>query len=305
MRSSSLRAELVVSVLSIAVTGCSTAHSTPGATVATLRAACAIDEFWDGARCEKAGDARVRIAASRAALDAFDVDAALQHLAGAEEHGPLDHATHVSLWEQRGIAAGYLDDAALAQADFERLLALDPDHTLSYRLSTKATFPFESARVAAQRRGAAMLDFTWRQGLRLGDPVPIEVELVADPSHLLARAALFVRRRGQSLWHAADLPLEAGTRYHRLVLPAFTASATTALEVFARGYDDDGDEVLVWASPEHPREIPLKLDPPTPWHRTWWVWAIAGGVLATATGVTAWALTQSPSIDADTTVVVE
>ncbi len=64
----------------------------------------------------------------------------------AAKLGPLDHAAHIMLWEQRGIASAYVGDHEHASAAFDMLLALDPSHILSYRLSTKATFVFEDVR---------------------------------------------------------------------------------------------------------------------------------------------------------------
>ena len=36
-----------------------------------------------------------------------------------------------------------------------------------------------------------------------------------------------------------------------------------SLELYLRAYDDRGNEVLTWADPTRPREIPLRYDPPT------------------------------------------
>ena len=49
------------------------------------------------------------------------------------------------------------------------------------------------------------------------------------------------------------------------------------------------------AGPERPRELPLRWDPPTPWWRKWWVWAIAGTGVAAVTGAVVYAAQWEPS----------
>src|SRR5215467_14300194 len=163
----------------VALAGC---HAEAGRdTLAALRRACADDEYWDGAACRRRGDGAARVAAGKQALAKLDVDLARQALDAAERGGPLDHDTNVTLWEQRGIAAAYVDDERAASAAFDMMLALDPGHLLSYKLSPKATFVFEKAREAASARGAPELDVTWPRGARVGDRIPIDVEVLADP----------------------------------------------------------------------------------------------------------------------------
>ena len=100
----------------------------------------------------KAGDGPARqLAAGIQALAAQDLDAAKAAFDAAEHAGPLDHDSNVTLWEQRGIAAAYVDDEAAATAAFDMMLALDPGHFLSYTLSPKATFVFEKLRKEPRR----------------------------------------------------------------------------------------------------------------------------------------------------------
>src|SRR5688500_6197431 len=256
--------------------GCGAGAAAPAATAA-LRPACGADQRWDGAACRPVGDARSRVEAAEQELAAFHVKEAAAALEGVEAAGPLDHDTHVKLWEQRGIAAAYAEDPATATAAFEMLLALDPPHLLSYTLSPQATFVFERSRVAAGTQGAPSLDISWAHGQKLGAPVPLEVEVIADPKGFLRRATVFVRVRGDAGWKAADVALGSPGTRTRLTLPSFSGSAATALELYARAYDARDNEVLAWSDARRPREIPLRYDPPTPWYRTWWVWAAVGG----------------------------
>src|SRR5215470_10856208 len=262
-------------------------------TLVALRRACAEAEYWDGAACRPRGDGAARVAAGKQALAKLDVDVARVALDGAERGGPLDHDTNVTLWEQRGIAAAYIDDERTASAAFDMMLALDPGHFLSYTLSPKATFVFEKVRNDSKARGMPALDVNWPHGQRVGDPVPLDLEIVADPKKFLHRATVFVRTRGETGWRAADVAL-ARAPEQRILLPPVDASKPVSLELYLRAYDDRGNEVLTWADPLRPREIPLRYDPPTPWYRRTWFYVAVGGVLATAVGITVYELTISP-----------
>ncbi len=258
--------------------------------ITALRDACRPDEIWDGKACSKRGDGAAQIEAGQKALAELHVDDAKTALDAAEKAGPLDHEHNVSLWEQRGIAAAYVDDEASAKTAFGMMLALDPSHILSYTLSPKATFVFEQVRKVT--KDAPAIDVNWPRGGKVGDPVPLDVDVVADPKKFLHRATVFVRARGDASWRAADLALDKPEQ--RIVLPATEAQKPVSLELYLRAYDDHGNEVLTWADPAKPREIPLRYDPPPPWYRTGWVVVLAGSVLAAATGITVYELTLAP-----------
>ncbi|HET7503980.1 MAG TPA: hypothetical protein VFK02_23325 [Kofleriaceae bacterium] len=286
-----MRSLVALAVALAVLVGC---HGAPGHdTLASLRPACADAEFWDGATCQPRGDAAAKIAAGKQALAKLDVDGARPLLDAADQGGPLDHDTNVTLWEQRGIAAAYVNDERSASAAFDMLLALDPSHFLSYTLSPKATFVFEKVRTEARTRGAPTLDVNWPHGQRVGDPVPIDLEVVADPKRFLSRATLFVRSRGDAAWRAADVAL-TGAADRRIVLPPVEAHKPVSLELYLRAYDQRGNEVLAWADAARPREIPLRYDPPTPWYRRTWFYVAAAGVVAATVGVVVYELTIAP-----------
>jgi hypothetical protein len=280
----------LVVVVAAGVAGC---HAGGGAgTLAALRPACDAVAYWDGAACRSRGDGGAKVAEGKRALATLDVDVAKLALDAADRGGPLDHDANVTLWEQRGIAAAYVDDERTASAAFDMLLALDPSHFLSYTLSPKATFVFEKVRSESRQRGVPTLDVHWPHGQRVGEPVPIDLEVVADPKRFLRRATVFVRTRGEPGWRAADVALTAPER--RVVLPPIVAGKPVSLELYVRAYDDRGNEVLAWADAERPREIPLRYDPPTPWYRRTWFYAAAGSVLAAGVGITVYELTIAP-----------
>lgn len=250
-------------------------HAANGRPVAVMRPAC----------CETTPASAAVVEQGKAALAKQDVEAA--QAAFAQVAPPMDHATNVTLWEQRGIASAYVDDEPGAKAAFDRLLLLDPGHFLSYTLSPKATFVFE--RVRDQPRTPPAVDVSWDHDARVGEPVPVTVEVVADPTKLLASGKLFVRVRGEQAWRTADVALNG-----RLALPPVIADKPASLELYLRAYDAQGNETLAWASPTAPREIALRYDPPTPWWRRPWVIAVAGTVLAAAVGITVYELELAP-----------
>ncbi len=315
---------LAAGALAVLLAACGARPGARGPTAA-LRDDCGSDARWTGQGCE-AWDAAAFGAVSeneRRILD--DPEAALGALEALAEQGPFERQTYIRMWRQRGMAHSLLSHAAAdaardggapglaqeatahaeaAMTAFDMLLALDPSHRLEYTQTPQTTFMFQEAIAAAAGRPAPAIDVDWERGLRVGDPVPVAIEVIADPKAFLAHATLFVRRRGEPRWRATDVELPAAGAYRRLVLPAIDARAATALELYARAYDAAGNEVLQWASPDRPREVALRWDPPTPWYRTWWVWAIAGGAVAAAVGVTVYATQWEPSDELGGGVVI-
>jgi hypothetical protein len=263
-------------------------------TLLALHTACAADQRWSGSACVATGDGPAKIEVGKKAIADLQIDAAKSAFDAAELAGPLAHDANVTLWEQRGIAAAYVDDEATASTDFDMLLALDPSHFLSYFVSPKATFVFEKVRNQTKSRPAPAIDVSWMHDGKVGDPVPVGIEVLADPKQFLRKATLFVRTRGEPGWRAAELELPAIGSEHRLVLPPVVAEKPISLELYLRAYDAKGNEVLTWADPARPREIPLRFEPPPPWYRKWWVLTLAGSAAVIATGITVYELTISP-----------
>lgn len=229
-----------------------------------------------------------------AALADFRAEDAIQLLERARYEGPYALADHIRLFEQLGIAYAYVERGPDALAAFDTLLALDPAHAISYTLSPKVTFLFEQARSRTRDRAAPALDLRWPLGLAVGDPIPLDLELVADPKSFMRRARLSHRLRGAPAWSTAEVSLTSpGARID--LPPAAPASVRPeAVEVFVTVYDDHGNEVLRWASEQRPREIALSYEPPDPWYSRWWVWAAAGTVVAAGASVAVFAVTREP-----------
>ncbi|HEU5055042.1 MAG TPA: hypothetical protein VFU21_00895 [Kofleriaceae bacterium] len=274
-----------------------------GGQVARLRPACAAGSLWDGARCARAGGQTEReLAAVDAELEQGELDAALARVRAALTRGPHPWELYVRLVEKVAVVESFLEREPEALATFDLLLALDPIHVLSYETSPKATRTFEKARKAAGARPAPEVQVSWPYDLEVSRPVPISVEVVADPRQFLARATLFSRRRGDAAFSAVDLRLPARGRHRSIRLPALDTGKPEALEVYLSAFDRRGNEVLRWAGPAEPRVIALAHDPETPWYRTWWVWASVGAAAAIATGIVVFVATDDPPDLLDGTV---
>jgi tetratricopeptide (TPR) repeat protein len=290
------------------------AHGGTGPTT-PLRAPCAADHYWTGRACAARGvgareleqgaealaafkvDEALPVEQGAEALAAFKVDEALPVLEQARAHGPHLHAVLVRIQEQIGIALAYLGREADALEAFSMLLALEPDHLLSYTLSPKATYLIERARRAADADAREAIDVSWPRELRVARPIPVEVEVLGDPRALLARAELHVRRKGEPGFRIADVTLAPRGRFARIALPPVSGTRPEVLQLWAAAYDRAGNQVLLWGDPDRPRELALGWQPPVPWYRKWWVWAVAGGTVAAVTGATVYLVTRDPPFE--------
>jgi hypothetical protein len=218
------------------------------------------------------------------ALKAFRPEETVAILEQARSHGPYTWADYVRLHELLGVAHAYLERRDDASRDFEMLLALEPSHALSYTLSPKATFVFEQVRRKRGEDPPPGVDVAWRRDLKVSDAVGIDVEVVADPLSFLKRATIFTRERGGASWSSHPFALPAIGTSRRELLPALEPAPThdTALELYLVAYDDAGNEVLRSGSAAHPREIPLRYEPPPAWYAHWWVPVIGAAVVAGA-----------------------
>jgi hypothetical protein len=292
-----------VTLLASVLTACGgAARSEPR--VAVPRAACGAGTLWNGVACQGRSDAAALLAEGTAALGNFHVDEAMAQLERARALGPHAHDDLAALYAQLGIGHAYLDHEAEASAAFDMLLAIDPGYLLSYTLSPKATFLFERARNAARKQTPPAIDVSWPRQLDVSRPVPVDIEVVADPKQFLRRAVLHMRRRGEVDYASFDVALVSEGSFARVVLPAPATHRAEVLQLWATGLDDAGNEVLVWAGADFPREVPLHFDPPPRWYRKWWVWAIVGGVVAAGTSTTVYLLSREPPTEVDGSVEV-
>jgi tetratricopeptide (TPR) repeat protein len=274
------------------------ARTLPAAPTATSTAAqCAADEAFDGDVCRPLGAGRDDLERGARALAEFQAREAIETLERARLQGPHTREEYARIYENLGIAYAYLDREDRAIEAFEMLLALLPGHAISYTLSPKATFLFERARERAASTGAPQVRVTWPRGVKVDDPLPLEIEVVSDPQSFLQRARLHTRREGEEAYQHIDFELSAPGDYDELVLPPLAAGAQReqVVHLYLSGFDAGGNEVYRWESPERPAEVPLDYRPPVRWYRNGWILAIGAAAASTAAGVTVYAFTREPS----------
>ncbi len=221
-----------------------------------------------------------------AALREYDSAEAIRLLESAKENGPYEYAKHLELYESLGTAYAYAGRQADALRAFGRLLQMAPGHVIDYELSPKVTRVFQEARKRAGSAAPLALELDWARGHTVDDEVRIQVETAGDPEAFIRNAFLFARVRGES--RTTRLEVDLSQKRGHATVPALAKGAvkTSTLELYAVAKDVQGNEILQWASPRHPREINLAYVPPTPWTERWWVWAVIGvGVVGSVAGI--------------------
>jgi hypothetical protein len=232
------------------------------------------------------------------AVEQFRVEEAIALLYRAEKEGPYAYADHVRLYEQLGIALSYAEKKEAAIAAFDRMLALSPSHLLSYSLSPKATLIFESARQKAASRSAPAIDLGLPRDRMVGDPLPIDVDVLADPFRFISRARLYYKSGGAE-WQMRELELSDPTGRHRLVIDPVSAESQVILQLWVMVLDQRGNEVMELGTSDRPREILLGYVPPEPWYAKWWLWTAVGAAVAAGTtaAIVVGTRSQDPDID--------
>ena len=230
-----------------------------------------------------------------AALERYDLKRAAQLLNQATKEGPYRLDRYLRLYEQLGITHAYLEQEASSLAAFDMLLALEPGYALSYTLSPKATFLFEKARGIASGRQPPTLDLSYPRDRRAGQALPITVEVIADPKSYLRRAELRWQKQDEATFESVPIQLPGIGKFVTTTIGPRTPEPTTDqnLRLYLVAYDDQGNEVLNVGDAQHPRELTLTYVAPTAWYERWWVWAIAGTVVAGSVGTTVYLTTRS------------
>jgi hypothetical protein len=239
------------------------------------------------------------------ALGDFRPAEALALLEQAEQEGPYDHESFVKLHEQLAIAYAYLGKTEESEKSFAFMLALDPGRSISYTLSPKVTFPFERARAAVQKVGAPAIDIRWPSELSVGDKLPLDIEVVADPNAFLVGATLFSRMKGEASWRTTDLVLPKVGTTKRVWLTTDDPGHASSMELYLIARDEKGDEVYAWSSDLRPREIELGWEPPEHWYGKWWFWTIVAGVVVAGTAGGVLAAKHEPNRTVDGSLRVQ
>lgn len=182
-----------------------------------------------------------------------------------------------------------------AKRSFRMLLALQPDFRLPPTTSPKVRKPLTEV----------LADWAGRPGLSVGhrtpqaaphdQPLRLQVLVVEDPLTMVAAAAVSWKLPGGSSW--STLRAEGRKRDYTLLVPLPVEGARPGtLSYYVELLDENNNVLLRKGDPGSPLEVRLTgaaapgpaapgPSPPasTPWYKRWWVWTIAGVLVAGAT----------------------
>ena len=129
-------------------------------------------------------------------FEALEFDSAAEGFEAAlREPGSRDE--RLRAWKGLALSKAFMGQARQAQADFEELLALDPDVEVSRSLGPKIRKPFEAARKKMRGTPRAALKVVRRQDG--------QVEAVLEnPLEKVVKVAVYVRQPGESSFQATE-----------------------------------------------------------------------------------------------------
>ncbi len=227
-------------------------------------------------------------------FEALEFDsAAADFEAALREPGSRDE--RLRAWKGLALSKAFMGQARQAQADFEELLALDPDVEVSRSLGPKIRKPFEAARKKVRGTPRAVLKVVRRQDG--------QVEAVLEnPLEKVAKVAVYVRQPGESSFQAteSDSPGPVVAK----------ASAVRAVEAYAVALDSAQGVLFEQGSASAPLRFDATEEPPPAvaaarepvreepeleeHHRPVWPFVVGGVGVAVAAGVVAGIMLSKP-----------
>ena len=213
----------------------------------------------------------------------FDATGALHALEQARADGPMRLEALVRYFVGSGVAHAYLEQHTRSERAFAALLKIDPGHVLPYTLSPRVTFLFE--RVRRRAASAPSVDLSWPRGLKVGDSVPIVVEVRRDADRILRSAMLHWRRGTNGSFSTLPLALAPPGEYTTVNLPTVEQRVRSdqVRQIYLSVYDGQGDEVLRVGDADEPREILLRYVKSTRFYERWWFWTVLGAAVVGGT----------------------
>lgn len=187
--------------------------------------------------------ANPHLATARQALDELDYEKALQSLEQALIWGKNRPAQVVEIYRLRGEVHAALGHGKDAEAEFQRLLSMDPGASLPAGSSPKLTQPFGAAQAHVRTHGALRVRCELD---RQGPAVRVHVD--ADPLRLVTGARAVFRTGTDS-----TQSIEArGQGTVTLTLPA-----ARDIELFCAAIDEHGNHVAEVGSLDEPLSLSL------------------------------------------------
>ncbi|MEO0814967.1 MAG: hypothetical protein AAFY60_19060, partial [Myxococcota bacterium] len=149
------------------------------------------------------------------------------------------------------------------------------------------------------------VEMSWPRDRRVGEPVPVVVEVLSDPGQRFHTAALFWREGGEENYRRLPIEVPKAGAYTTVELPAHseTVRSDRIRQLYLSVFDQRGNEIWRLADGVAPREIALRYDPEPRWYERWWVWTAVGTALAA--GTAAWVIRDNRTAADNATLGVE
>jgi tetratricopeptide (TPR) repeat protein len=260
-----------------------------GATVAAGRTAL---------RFEVAASDSPALRDAKAAGSAGDYGQALTLLDAGIQRGGNSRAAMIEIQRLRGICAALAGNRAVAKDAFSRLVAIDGEARLPAEVPSEVTTLFLDVVREAPAGRTLTLQLRTPPSLRPGDTLTVQLTLGADPLGLVRRRQVYYRPAGAAKYSSVSadatglvslpaLQPAAGLPGSKPPAPELTPSA---VELYASGLDAYGNVLVQDAAADAPRLVvpdqaafastQKSADKDRAWYDRWWVWGIAGGVVA-------------------------
>lgn len=237
---------------------------------------------------------------ARQLVEEAEFESAIKILHDALSQPDNSDAMLAALYELQGTAYLYLGREEKAHQAFERLLQASPDHELPKGTSTKIRTLFEQVRedTRGRRVNPAKLAHEPLTRATQGERLDVRAEISDVPQG--AKARLYYRRAGTEGYSSTSFAPEADGWLARI--PAFELpeeSADYALEYYLEIGDAGGRRlagvgdalgplsVRVSSAADAPAAPAAAIAPSEAWYQKWWVWTIAGVVVAGAAAAVA------------------
>lgn len=240
------------------------------------------------------GDEAVALAEVLIGEQAFTEAATL--LARTERQPRQPRRTVAALHRARARLGAARGDLVGATESYKRVLALEPGYALSGQADAANEQALAEARTAIGRRTPLQVSHVPGGEVLAGGDATLEVHVSADGLGLLRRVLVAYRRLGSRSY--AEVTYPVGTRELRLPR-AFTASLGpgSGIEYYVQMLGEHDAILVEFGSAAEPFRLGVRDSgrpaavAPQPWFKRWWVWTIAG-VLVAGAGGTAYLATR-------------
>jgi hypothetical protein len=235
----------------------------------------------------------------------------------ALEAGRLRRADLLQLLEYKALIAASSGKEPVAVETFRRLLSVEPKFTLGKGHAPRIRRALAAARRWIAKRSPIGIVLRAPRQASAQRTIPFRLEVSADPLAMVARAALYIRARGQGRFRVYPL---AGEYRWQIKPPLSLRADAPWIEYYVAAQDRDHNELVLVGSADAPnrtrilgltpiasgpaREPPRRSE--TPLVQRWWLWTVIGvAVVGASIGLGVGLGTRHPAETVDAPVVVE